>query len=291
MLNIHIVTDSCAYFADPRIIQRFPITVVPNKLQIAGKVYQDGVDLSTEEAFRLIAEHPETPPLVISPAEADFVRAYNKAAKNSDAIISIHASREMFSSWQNARRAAQQLSGNSEIAVIDSRTLCAGQGMLVKVAAEAMATTDVFDNLVRKVRGAVERVYSVYYVESVNFLLHSKIISVGHSILSAMLGLKPFLAVEEGRLVATEKIRTRSQAVERIVEFAVEFDAVQDAVILQHRPGVTEQTRMLHERLAVEFPGREFPHSLYSPALAAIIGVDASGFVLLEDETGMNYGF
>jgi fatty acid-binding protein DegV len=99
-----------------------------------------------------------------------------------------------------------------------------------------------------------------------------------------MLGIKPFLTIEEGRLIATEKIRTRVQAVERIVEFATEFEDIQDAVIVQYKHGITEQTRMLQERLAVEFPGREFPYTQYSPAMAALIGIDASGFVLLEEE-------
>jgi DegV family protein with EDD domain len=283
MLNVHIVTDSFAYFADNTILQRFPITVVPNQIKIGSRTYYEGVDLSPDEAFRLIAEQPE-PPIVTPPSEADFVRAYNKAARTSDAVLSIHASREMFQSWHHARRAAQHLSGNSEIALIDSQTLCAAQGMLVKVAGEALATTETFDALVRRVRGAVERIYSVYYVESVNFLLHNKIIAPSHSILSAMLGIKPFLTIEEGRMVATEKVRTRVQAVEHIVEFVEEFDDIQDGLILQYKSGITEQTRMLQERLAVKFPRREFPYSLYSPSMAALIGIDGSGFALLEDE-------
>lgn len=283
MLNVHIVTDSFAHFTNPHILQQFPITLVPNQIKLGSRVYQEGVDLSPEEAFRLIGEQ-STPPLVTPPSEADFVRAYNKAARNSDAILSIHGSREMFQSWHHARRAAQQLSGNSEIALIDSQTLCAAQGLLVKVAAEALSTTETFDALVRKVRGAVERVYAVYYVESVNFLLHNKIIAPSHSILSSMLGVKPFLTIEEGRLVATEKVRTRVQAVEHIVEFAEEFDDIQDGMILQYKTSITEQTRMLQERLAVKFPERAFPYSLYSASMAALIGVDGSGFALLEDE-------
>jgi DegV family protein with EDD domain len=283
MLNVHIVTDSSAHFTDSQFVQQFPITVVPNRIEIGGKTYLEGVDLTTEEAFRLIAEQ-QTPPVVSAPSEAEFVRAYNKAARVSDAIISIHASREMSKSWHHARRAAQQLSGNSEIAVVDSQTLCAAQGMLVKVAAEGLATMDTFDHLVRAVRGAVERVYAVYYVDSVHYLLHSKIISAGHGILSAMLGVKPMLTIEEGRLIATEKIRTRIQAVERIAEFISEFDSVQDGVILQHKPMLTEQTRLLQERLALDYPSRQFPYGLYGTTLAALIGVDASGFVLLERE-------
>ncbi|MBC8171472.1 MAG: DegV family protein [Anaerolineae bacterium] len=285
MPNIHIVTDSCAHFVDSRLTQRYPITVVPNKIEIGGKVYLEGVDLTSEEALRLMAGQ-STPPVVTSPSEADFVRVYNKIARDYDAIISIHASREIYASWHNARRAAPQLSGNCEVALVDSQSLCVAQGILVGIAAELLGSTESFDSLVRKVRGTVEHLYSVYYVETVNYLLHNRIMSTGHSILSTMLGVKPLLSIEEGRLMPIEKVRTRLQAVERIVEFVTEFDGIREAVILQHKPNITEQTRMLQDRLAVEFTDREFTYSVYNASLAALIGTDASGLVLLEDETG-----
>jgi fatty acid-binding protein DegV len=81
-----------------------------------------------------------------------------------------------------------------------------------------------------------------------------------------------------------EKVRTRVQAIERLVEFAVEFTEIDDAVIVQHKPFLSEQTRMLQDRLTIEFPGRVFPHALYGPSLAALIGVDAMGLVVLERE-------
>jgi DegV family protein with EDD domain len=192
----------------------------------------------------------------------------------------------MFASWHNARRAAQQLSGDCEIALVDSQTLCVGQGILVKYAAELLPTDEPFEAIVRKVRGAVDRIYGVYYVENVNFLIQNKLLAPSHGILSSMLGVKPFLAVEDGRLMAIEKVRTRSQAIERVAEFVVEFEEILEAVIIQPRLGLSETTRMLQDRLAVEFPDREFQHSLYAASLAALIGADANGFVLLEDEIG-----
>lgn len=45
MLNVHIVTDSCAHLIDPYFLRHYPVTVVPNKLEIGGKVYYEGVDL------------------------------------------------------------------------------------------------------------------------------------------------------------------------------------------------------------------------------------------------------
>jgi len=283
MPNIHIVTDSSAHFTNTHILHQQPVTVVPNKISIAGKTYLEGVDLDAETALRLIA-HQQFAPTVISPTESDYFEIYSRLARSHDAIISIHASREILPSWANARAAARQLAGHCQIEVIDSQTISAGQAMLVRMALKAIERDEAADDIVRSVRGAVERVFSIYYVETINYLLQNKIMTPSHSILGVMLGIKPLLTIEQGQLRPMEKVRTRAQAVERLVEFVVEFTDIDDVVILQNRPYMNEQTRMLQDRLAVEFPGRHFPYTMYGPSLAAHLGPDVTGVVVLESE-------
>ena len=91
--------------------------------------------------------------------------------------------------------------------------------------------------------------------------------------------------LEDGKLVVTEKVRSRAQAIDRMVEFLVEFDELDDAMIVQNRTHITEQARLLQDRLSVEFPGRHFPYTMYGMALAVMIGGDATGVVVLEKET------
>jgi DegV family protein with EDD domain len=289
MPDVHIVTDSCAHFTDPQILKSYPITVVPNRLTIGGKIYREGLDLDAEEALGLIARHHGSPgssemPVITVPSADEFAAVYARLLRDHDAVISIHASREIFPSWANGRQAAQRFSGSAPIAVIDSKTLCAGQGLLVAVAARAARREPTVDDVVRLARGAAERVYSIYHVENVHFLMHNKVMSDSHAILSAMMGIKPFVTIEEGQLAAIEKVRTRAQTIERLVEFAVEFTDIEEIVLIQPRPTTTEQTRMLQERLTVEFPGTKFPYSTYGATLAALIGPDATGIVILEEE-------
>lgn len=277
-MNVHIVTDSSAHGQLPP-----NVTVVPHTIALGGKTYREGVDLSSEDALRLFNHQPYAP-LIHVPTQAEYLEVYERLARENDAIISIHASREILTSWQNARAAAQGVMGRVQIEVIDSRTISAGQAMLVRLVARSLADGASVDESVRILRGAIERIYSVYYVESTDFLMQNRIMTPSHSILGMMLNLKPVLTVEEGRLVPMEKVRTRIQAIERLVEFVVEFTAFDDAMIVQHRPGLSDGTRMLHDRLAAEFPDRRFPSTLYGASLAALIGAEATGLVVLESE-------
>ncbi len=283
MSNICIVTDSCALFSNWPALQSRHLTVVPNTLHLMGAVYYEGVDLNAEEALRLMGRE-QYPPRVSSPGVGQYLEVYTRLAATADGIISIHPSRKLFPSWENARQAARQLGGHCPIEVIDSQHVSAGQGLLVQVALKALEQGVDFEELVRQTRGAAERIYSIFYVESVDTLLQNKIMSSSHAILGAMLGIKPFLALEEGALRAVEKVRTRTQAVERLVEFVVEFMDIEEVIILQPRQHISEQARMLQDRLALEFPGRHFPYALYSPSLASLLGLDATGIVILESE-------
>jgi DegV family protein with EDD domain len=283
MSRIHIVTDSTAHFTNLHFVEQNPVTVVPNTITIAGKAYRENVDISSEDAMRLIT-HERMLPVLMPPSEADFAAVYRNLAVNCDAIISIHPSRKILPVWERARAAAGQNTGHCEIFVIDSEDMSAAQGMLVRVAARAIANGASAEDVIRIMRGAIERIFSVYYVDSINPLLQNGIMSSSHTILGAMLGIKPFLTVEDGELRQMEKVRTRAQAIDRLVEFVVEFTDIEEVVILQNKPYISDQTRMLQDRLAVEFPGRHFPYALYGPSLTALLGAEITGIVLLESE-------
>lgn len=280
-MQTHIVTDSHAHFAHPHLIAQYPVTVVPNTLHIAGTTYREGIELSHEEALELIA-HQVTPPKVVPPSVDEYVAVYTALARDHDAILSIHASRQLSQSWANALAAAEQLRGTLPIAVIDSRTLDAAQGMVVRAAVRIIEQENDLDEIVRRVRGATERVYAVYYVETMNYLMRNKLMSPSHAILGTMHETLPLLTVEGGVLGTMEKVRSRSQAVDRLVDFAVEFVDIEDVLILNHRTYMSEQTRALQDRLMAEFGDKHFPHTVYSASLAALIGADGTGLVVLE---------
>lgn len=284
MALIHIVTDSSAQFVDATLARWPGLTVVPNRLMIGGEMYTEGVDISTGQLLDLIAGQRRAPQ-VIAPSVIDYVHAYSQAARSADAIVSIHASREILPSWQHARTAAQQVMGHCRIEVIDSRMLCAAQGVLVELAAAAIDEGRTFDEVVRQVRGAVERLYVLYCVDNLDFLLQNQILNPSHGILGALLGIRPFVTIEEGQFRTIEKSRTDAAIIDRLVEFASEFEHVERLAIMQRRPQGTRQTNLLQERLQQVFPGQVIPQRVYGGTLAALIGAEGVGLVILEKET------
>jgi DegV family protein with EDD domain len=296
MPSIHIITDSGARFADAEWAQQYPITVVPYRLQLGDQVYRDGVDLTVEETFYLMAGQ-SAPPVIYPPTEADFIEAYNHAALTADAVLSIHSSRDITSSWEHGRSAVQKLSDSRPIALIDSRTLCAAQGLLVKFAAELAGNSSAqdvmqfdFNDYVRLVRGAVDRIYSLYFVEDVHYLTHHRYIPVSHGVIASIFHMRPFIALENGHISVIEKMRTKSNALDHLVDYIAEFDDILELTILQSKTVSNDTSRVLIDRLQ-ELPlDLDMTSCQYSPVLAALIGTEATGCALIVKENGnLNY--
>lgn len=283
MPKIRIVTDSGARFSNPRLIKHYPVTILPNQIEIGGHGYSEGIDLGTEAALQLISRQ-KTPPKIIPPSINDFAQAFARLSYHYDLVISIHPSRELSDSWRHGRLAAQQVAGSCDIAVVDSQSLCAGQGMLIRAAARA--AQEEAEAVIQAVRGAVKRIYSVYCVGQTDWLRFNKIITPSHAILSSRLGIKPFVSLEEGKFIVIGKAQTRAQSIERLVEFLAEFTAFDDAVILQHGKAMSDDTRLLQDRLALEFPGQHFPFTMPSAAMTAYLGTAVTGVAVLEKAAG-----
>ena len=281
MGKVRIVTDSSAHFLHPDVIDRYHIEVVPLTIHIGSQSFKEGTELDADAFFQL-ASHGGPKARISPPTVDDFAAVYSRLNRETDQVLSLHMARPMSRTWNNALKASKTLLGRCEIVVLNSMTTSAGLGLLVEATAQAAETGDSIDDVVRIVRAMLPRIYSVFYVDTLDYLQYNGLLSEAQSILGTMLNIKPFLTIEEGELIPMEKVRTQSQAIDKLVEFAAEFSDLEQLVILQNTPYPTDQTRMLQDRLAIEFGGRDFPAMMYGPSLATMIGPDGMGVVVYE---------
>jgi len=278
--KVHIVTDSAATI-DPAVAKQLDITIVPLTVRIDHQDYQDGTDLGHEELLlRMARDHVR--PMIVAPTAEQFQRIYNRLTRRTDQIISLHSSASLSLVHREAQKAASEFLGRCDIIVMDSETLSIGLGILVQEAAQLAHDSVPLGEIVRQIRGMIRRIYIVLITDTLSYLEHSRLISPAQAILGTMLGIKPFLAIEEGEIIPMEKARSRERAIDKLSEFASEFFNIEQMAILQSTPYPTEETKMLQERLELIVPGREFPILLYGPLLASHIGPDGMGLVVHE---------
>jgi DegV family protein with EDD domain len=284
MSRVRIVTDSTVQFTEPDFAQNHNVTVVPLAIHFGKETFRDGIDLNSEQFFEKLKHANGSMPTAASPTPEQFTAIYEEVTKSSKDVVSLHISSKLGRVWRNAKTGAEPLMGRCNIQVVDSTTTSVGLGVLVEAAAHAAEDGASPDEIVKLIRGLIPRLYVVFFVESLEYLAANKRFNKAQAVLGSMLEIKPFLTIEDGDIVAMEKFRTRQQAVEKLTEFVSEFSELEHLAIMQSTPQPTEDTRMMLEQLAIDFPGRKFPLYVYGPSLGTFLGPEAMGVIVYEGE-------
>jgi DegV family protein with EDD domain len=283
MGNLRIVTDSMARFTRPEIMARYPVTVVPLRIDASPHVIEDRLEAESWELLST-GNGPTPLPRVHAPAPETLAGVYAQLLKETDRILSIHSSARVTQAAANAMLASQQFLGRCEIQVVDSQSFSVGQGLVVEAAVDLAADGEGFDEIVRVVRGMIPRLYMVFFLQDLTYLERLGQISRSQAILGNMLGIIPFLTIEDGNVTPMEKVRSRPRAVEKLIEFVSEFANIERLAILHSGPRPTDESRVVVERLQVLHPRLPIALTSYGVSTAACIGPESLGVVVLESE-------
>lgn len=283
MSRVRVVTDSTVRFTTPGFLARHPVSVAPFTLRCHLEAWEESPE-DEIESVRHMFERCQGFPLAEPPSAERIAEAYGQLALETDRIVSIHASSQINPAVNNALAASQKFLGRCSIQVIDSQTLGSGLGLLVEAAVRAAEDGADLDEVVRVVRGMVPRLYLVVFVADLTYLERSGLVSRSQAILGNMLGILPFLTMEDGKLVPMEKVRSRPRAVEKIVEFISEFSDLDHLVLFQGQPEAVDETRLIVERLRSLHPSTPITVTDFGPSVATYLGPDSTGIIALERE-------
>lgn len=278
---VRIVTDAAVRFASTNFAQQHDITIAPVSVRCGNALIPDGPDVNLA-ALRPTLETCTPDITVEGPSVETMSDIYGQLNRSTTQVISIHTSAGLINTYQNAVEASHLYRGRMDIQVIDSQSISIGLGLLVQNAVQAANRGESYDAIIRIVRGLIARMYVVMFLEDLFFLERNNLVSRSQAILGNMLGIVPFLTIEDGYLLPMEKVRSRMRAVEKLVEFIGEFSGLDHLGLIQ--PGVREtvETQAIMERLRVIYPSPPFTISSYGPTLSAFVGLDCLGAVVLE---------
>ncbi|MGD1997080.1 MAG: DegV family protein [Anaerolineae bacterium] len=280
MTRVHIVTDADGQM-DRDLARRLDITVVPLTVRVGKEVYQDEEGERNEELLMRMALE-RIRPEIVGPTVDDFRAAYTRLTRLTDQIVSVHSSARLSNIVRNARAAAADFLGRCDIMVMDSQTTSLGLTILAREAAKMAQAGGSWEEILRRIRGMIPRIYVVMITETLDYLERSARISPAQCILGTMLGLKPSLAIENGEIIPMEKVRSWDKGLDKLIEFAGEFPSVEEIAILQSSSLPPDGTLALKERLQAFFPGMTFPVLSYGPLLASHVGPEGLGLVAFE---------
>jgi len=273
---VRVVTDSAAEL-DPEVVNDLGIVVVPWRLQLGTDTMQDGPTFRRAQAYRDLARH-KVLPVPLPPDARHFAETFSSLSRDTDDIVSIHCSSRLSKVVASAHQGRSRLLGRCQVHVIDTMFISRAQGLLVEAAARAALDGMPGAEIVRYVNGLMPRVYFAFHVDRMEHLSRSGLIMDGRSTSTGLA--RVLLMLEDGHIISFRRSRSRGTPVDRLMEFIVEFQGLEELYIIHS--GLTSGARDLSRRLDEELPTQGYSEHIYGPVLYNYLGPTALGIVAFE---------
>jgi DegV family protein with EDD domain len=231
-----IVADTTSYLP-PELLKRHDVHLINLYVGLEGEQEPEGQisDLSAfYERLRASGESVTTS----QPSVGDFLAVYEPLLAEGREIVSIHLASGISGTYESAVQACERLTadgkGGERVHVCDSRTGCGGMGLMVLGAARA-AERGASGSEVKAAAKEVRANLKIWFaVDTLEYLRRGGRIGAARAWIASSLAIKPILTLED-EITPVERVRTRSRAFERLVDYARQrHDDGADAWVVQH---------------------------------------------------------
>ena len=214
-MKIGVVTDSTSDIP-AALAEQYGIEIVRAVININGKSYTDGLEISREDFYtRLPGLTPL--PTTSSPSVGAFQVCYEKLLKSgSESILSIHPPNELSGIYNAARLAAEEF--GQRVKVLDSGQVSLGLGYQVLLAAETAAKGAIQDEVLTLVESVRKRVRLTALLDTIEYVRRSGRVTWAVAMLGGALRLQPLIELRFGIVHRLGLARTRLQGIHRMVE-------------------------------------------------------------------------
>jgi DegV family protein with EDD domain len=246
---IAIVTDSTSDIP-PEIAAQYDIAVIPAILIVEGQSYEDGVTLSREDFYRMLPTL-QTLPTTAAPSSGTIRAVYeDRLSRGAAQIVSLHVAASLSGITTAARIAAEPF--GDRVSVLDSGQLSLGLGFQVIAAAEAAAAGGALEDVLVAIEGVRRRIQVVAMLDTLEYLKRGGRVSLLKAGLGAVLRMRFFVELHEGKVNLTEQVRTRAKALGRLWELVVSLGRVERFAVLH--ANAEDDARRLLQQLMPDLP-------------------------------------
>ena len=268
-----VVTDSTADLPDEW-RGRYDIEIVPLKVLFGQETFRDRVDMTDEQFFARLAASTSLP-TTSAPSPGEFAEVYRRLARDHEGCISIHIGEQLSATAEAARVGASSVEG-FPVNVIDSQTVSMPIAFLCRVAAESPTLEEATAEVERRIPKS--RVLAL--LDTLRYVEMGGRVSRAQAMIGTMLDLKPLLLVANREIKSVDRVRTRSRAIQRMVEF-LRTEMPVETLAVMHAQAPDEAERIATQ-LRAELPSMEVPIGRIGCVLGTHTGPQALGLVYIK---------
>ncbi|MGE5602856.1 MAG: DegV family protein [Nitrososphaerales archaeon] len=271
-MTIHILTDS-SHYLDPATVTALNIHVLPLTLHLAGEDRRERLDVATEGLFEALKDRNAGWPTTAAVSPATLTKAYDELTANGGEVVGVFMSRGTSVTVENAQAAWAEHPNRERLHIVDSLVISGALGLTLRAVAQRRAEGMEAAELARVARTMGERMRVMFTVDTLDYLHRGGRMKGSQALVGTLLGIKPVLWLNEGRIELWSRARGKKKALDTMLEQTVKVMPAGEPVwAVLFDTGAPDEVetldKALHERLKVERLHRD----QIGPVVAAHVG-------------------
>ena len=285
MAKVGIITDTIACL--PReLVEEYGIVLVPINIIFEDRAYQDDVDITPSEVYRLLKEGKI--PTTSAPSPGVYLEAFRELSQRAESIVCITIAAELTMVHQSATQAremAKEELPHTPVEVIDSRTAAGSQGLITLAAARAAAAGQSLEEVIKVTRDMIPRAHLLAVIDTLTYLAkHGRVPAIA-AWAGSRLQIKPLLTVSNGKARPITVVRTKRRGVERLLEIMRQRTGANSPIhVIVLHANVLEEAESLKQRISQEFNCVEIYVKDFTPVMGVHTGPGLIGAAFYADD-------
>ena len=217
MAAIRVVTDSAADLP-VGLAKEHDIRIVPLDVRL-GEWGPEEMRLIDPSEFWRRCAMTDALPETSAPSPGAFAESFAQAADDGcSGIVCLTLSSELSSTYQAACAGADEVRGQIDVRVIDTRTVTLGQAMVVLEAAQVAAATGDLAAAEATARAVVPNIRVFGALDTMDNVRKGGRIGAAKALMGSLMSIKPIVEIRDGLAVEESKQRTRTRSLDYLVE-------------------------------------------------------------------------
>jgi len=279
MSNVGIVTDSLTCLTR-ELVEQYGIRIVPLSFYLGDKIYRDGVDVTTSQAYELFMKDPDA--FATSPASpVSFMEAYREFSEQGKDILCITLSSKLSTEYDMAclaRKQARAEMPQTSIEVLDSQSVTASEGFVALAAARAAAVGKQLAEVVKAAEEMREKATFIILLDTIRHVYRTGRVPKVAAQIGSMLNIRPILSCSSGLVRFAGAVRNKEQGINRIIQMLKDKAGQGSVHVAVMHAYAEEEAERLKERISSEFNCAEIWLTEFSPLMGYATGTGSVGF-------------
>lgn len=213
---IKLITDSASDL--PReFIDMYNIDIIPLTVEIDGKIFKDGVDITSDEFNKLMINSKQLPKTA-HPSPEIFKETFLKYTNLGYDILCLTISSKLSGTYQAATLAKSMINSDKEIIIFDTLAASSGEALQVIKAAELIEQGKSLSKIIKILKKYRNEMNILILLDTLENIVKGGRLSKVKGTIAKILNFKIILHNVEGSVEMLEKIRGKKKFFNRVLE-------------------------------------------------------------------------